>query len=86
MVRWRRPRPAGCDPVVPLLASALVSSMGTAHTPRLSSLCCKNGGVSTLMFAGVGGRKEGGLAGCPPCWLGTLGVGRAGVHKGTPED
>lgn len=38
------------------------------------------------MFAGVRGRKEGGLAGCPPCWLGTLGVGRAGVHKGTPED
>lgn len=56
------PGPAGWDPVVLFLASVLVTSVGIACTPCLSSLSCKRrGGLSSLMFGGKGIVS---LAGC----------------------
>lgn len=81
MVRWRRPGPAGCDPVVPLLASALVGPMGTAHTPHLSILCYKNGETARLCLRGSGeecrgtGRLPTGLAWDTREWGGQGGQG-----------
>ena len=64
----------------------LLSVLGALLTlPILVSFAVKMEGEHAYVCGG-GGRKEGGLAGCPLCWLGTLGSGGARVDKGTPED
>lgn len=68
---------------VPLLASALVGPMGTAHTPHLSILCYKNG--ERACCCRVGGANAGDWQAAHCAGLDTRGVGGPGWTRGHQE-